>query len=213
MGDSTALKQGWKIRRGLVNAGDQRHNFDQVWRVADHSEQPLLPVTNKNLCALVGPQSVERLQGISRSLLNHLHVVAKQRIKIGHREEHIELIEQYKGQILEHIYLFVNFKCEKSLRTCVKIDRFLYVCIYIYIYTYLPPKKDGKFFIYPPSTNLKSCRLLHRIPRSLWCAPHVLPSWALALGAWVVFGKAQLDPGGGERPIHAWGLSTNVHLG
>ena len=59
-------------------------------------------------------------------------MVAKQKIKIGHREENIELIEQCRGQILEHVYLFVNFKCEKSLQTCVKIDRFIYQ---------IPPKK------------------------------------------------------------------------
>ena len=133
---------------------------------------------------------MERLQGISRSLLNHLHVVAKQKIKIGHRKENIELIEQYKGQILEHIYLFVNFKCETSLQTCVKIDRFIYLP---------PPKKNDKFLSTKSPGHRGARRTCSQAGRSRWALESCLGklSWIL----------------GGERSIHAWGLSTNVHSG
>lgn len=123
---------------------------------------------------------MERLQGISRSLLNHLHVVAKQKIKIGHRKENIELIEQYKGQILEHIYLFVNFKCETSLQTCVKIDRFIYLP---------PPKKMINSYLPNPQVIVVRAARAAKLGAR---AGRLSRVWESSVGSWGVNGPSML---------------------
>lgn len=104
-------------------------------------------------------------------------MVAKQKIKIGHREENIELIEQCRGQILEHIYLFVNFKFEKSLQTCVKID----------IFIYLPPQKKGKFLSTKSPGHRGARRTCSQAGRSRWALESCL-------------GKLSWIPGGVNGP-------------